>query len=94
VVEVLNGAGRPGLARQATQLLRQRGLDVVYFGNAERGADTTWVLVRRGELARGHQAARALGQGVVRSAPDSLPRVDVTIVLGRDYRPPPGGPPF
>jgi hypothetical protein len=94
VVEVLNGSGRAGLARQVTRRLRLSGVDVIYFGNADALADTTMLLVRRGPVARGHEAARALEQGVVRSAPDSLRRVDVSIILGRDYEPPPGGPPF
>src|SRR5690606_29512776 len=34
-VEVLNAAGRPGIARMATRRLRESGFDVVYFGNAE-----------------------------------------------------------
>ena len=34
-VEVLNAGGEPGMARMATDQLRDRGFDVVYFGNAE-----------------------------------------------------------
>ena len=94
VVEVLNGSGETGLARRVTRLLRQRGVDVIYFGTAPGPADTTLVLVRRGGLARGHEVVRALGMGVVRAAADTLLRVDVTVVLGRDYRPPPGSPPL
>lgn len=94
VVEVLNGSGRTGLARQVTRRLRTRSLDVIYFGNAAGPSDSTLVLVRRGPLAQGHEAARALGQGVVRLEPDSLRRVDVTILLGRDYSAPAGGPPL
>jgi hypothetical protein len=92
--EVLNGSGRVGLARQVTRHLRLRSVDVLYFGNADAPSDTTLVLVRRGDLAAGHVAARALGQGVVRPAPDTLLRVDVTVILGADYRPPPGTPPL
>ncbi|MGH7580231.1 MAG: LytR C-terminal domain-containing protein, partial [Gemmatimonadales bacterium] len=33
-VEVLNGSRRSGAARAATRMLRRRGLDVVFFGNA------------------------------------------------------------
>ena len=33
-VEVLNASGKPGLAKIATRLLRQAGIDVVAFGNA------------------------------------------------------------
>lgn len=94
VVEVLNASGRAGLARQVTRLLRQRGLDVIYFGNASNRQDSTLVLVRRGELSQGSRVARALGGGVLRARPDSLPRVDVTVLLGADYRLPAGAPPL
>jgi hypothetical protein len=85
VVEVRNGTGRIGLARQVTRLLRERGVDVLYFGSGP-ATDSTRILVRRGDAARGEDVARVLGAGSVRVAPDSLLRVDVTILLGSDYR--------
>lgn len=95
VVEVLNGTGRngrSGLARQVTRLLRQRGVDVIYYGSSDldRQLDSTVVLVRRGDLARGHEVARLLGGARVESRPDSLRRVDCTVLLGMDYRFPKG----
>ncbi len=94
VVEVLNASGQSGLARQVTRLLRERGLDVIYFGNASVKEDSTLVLVRRGDASQGSQVARALGSGLVRARPDTVPRVDVTVLLGLDYRLPPGAPPL
>lgn len=85
VVEVLNGNGRQGLARTVTRELRQQGLDVVYFGSTEK-ADSTLVLVRRGDPGAGSVVARALGMGKVRSEIDTLRRVDVSVILGSDYR--------
>lgn len=88
VVEVLNGSDRSGLARLGARRLRRLGFDVVYFGNAKRpGEDTTRILLRRGD---GDQAARvrsALGVGAVSTARDTLLRVDVTVILGSDFRP-------
>ena len=46
-VEVLNGTKRAGVARAATRMLRHRGIDVVFFGNAEAAADSTRIVVRR-----------------------------------------------
>lgn len=91
VVEVLNGtgrSGRSGLARQVTRLLRQQGVDVIHYGSADLDSqvDSTVVLVRRGELARGYELARILGVARVESRPDTLRRVDCTVVLGMDYR--------
>lgn len=90
VVEVRNGTDRRGLARQVTRLLREGGLDVISFGNAESPAARTEILVRRGPLSQGHEVARVLGAGIVRSAPDTLLRLDVTILIGADYQFPKG----
>lgn len=88
-IEVLNGSGRRGAARLATRTLRQAGFDVVYFGNAAEEVDSTLVLVRRGEAEPAGWARRALGVGVVREAPDTLRRVELSVVIGPDWRPPP-----
>jgi hypothetical protein len=93
VAEVLNAAGdapaRPGLARIGARYLRERGVDVVYFGTADTTVDSTLVLVRRGDLERGRDVARVLGGTVVVSRPDSALRVDVTVLMGRRWSPPP-----
>lgn len=86
-VEVLNGTRRQGLARVATRALRQQGIDVVFFGNADAAADSTRVLVRRGDPGRGKDVVEALGVGRLRIEPDTLRRVDATVILGEDYRP-------
>jgi hypothetical protein len=67
-------------------MLRRRGIDVVYFGNAERAADSTRVIVRRGDPDRGRQVRLALGAGRIVVEPDTLRRVDVSVVLGEDFR--------
>lgn len=90
IVEVLNGSGRRGLARVATRALRQSGFDVVYFGTVADSVGTTLVLARRGDSLAAVKVARALGAGQARLKPDTLLRVDVTVLLGADYRPPPG----
>ncbi len=86
-VEVLNGTRRQGLARVATRALRARGIDVVFFGNADTVSDSTRVLVRRGDPGRGKDVIAALGAGRLRVEPDTLRRVDVTVIVGADYRP-------
>ena len=85
-VEVLNGTRRQGLARAATRALRARGLDVVFFATGPT-AESTRIYVRRGEPGRGRDVAEALGVGRVAIEPDTLRRVDVTVLLGPDYRP-------
>jgi hypothetical protein len=87
IVEVLNGTRRPGFARVATRALREQGIDVVFYGNSEGLVETTRVIVRRGDPGRGKDVADALGAGRVVIQPDTLRRVDVTVLLGDDYRP-------
>jgi hypothetical protein len=87
MVEVLNGSGRAGLARVATRVLRQQGLDVVYLGNGP-ALDSTTVFVRRGNEDAGKQVRRALGQGKLTAVRDTTRHVDVSVVLGADYRGP------
>ena len=86
VAEVLNTTRAVGLARAATRVLRDAGIDVVYFGSDTGAvADSTLVLLRRGNLSAATKVARALGVGAVRQAPDSSRLVDVTVRLGGDF---------
>lgn len=86
---MLNGSGKAGLARTATRVLRRGGVDVLFFGNADTPpTDSTKLLVRQGDGTAARRAARLLGVGVPQPAPDSTRRVDVTIILGADWRPP------
>jgi hypothetical protein len=87
-IEVLNGAGRAGIAREATERLRDRGFDVVYFGNdREFGRDSSVVLDRVGEEAAARAVADALGIAAVRTEPDSALLLEVTVILGKDWPP-------
>lgn len=90
VVEVLNGSGRRGLARVATRTLRAAGFDVVFFGTTSQTVHTTEAIARRGDSMAAARVARALGTTRARLGTDTLRRVDVTVLLGADYHPPPG----
>jgi hypothetical protein len=87
MVEVLNGTRRQGAARTATRMLRRRGLDVVFLGNADSLAESTQVIVRRGDPDRARFVASALGAGKVVVESDTFRRVDVSVILGEDFRP-------
>ena len=87
VVEVLNGSRRQGAARTATRMLRRQGLDVVFLGNADSLADSTRVIVRRGDPNKARYVAQALGAGKVVVETDTFRRVDVSVILGDDFRP-------
>ena len=91
-VEVLNGTKRAGVARAATRMLRRRGLDVVFFANADAAVDSTRVVVRRGASAAGREVRQAIGAGRLVVEPDTFRRVDVSVILGPDFRPKVAGP--
>ena len=85
-VEVLNANGRSGDARVGTRVLREAGIDVVYFGNAsESGLDSTRIIVRRGAAKLGERVRAVLGQGRVEMQLDSSKLLDVSVLLGADF---------
>jgi hypothetical protein len=90
-VEVLNATSTRGLGRLATAWLRDKGFDVVGTGTAPAAErrDSTLVLDRSGHANWARLAAEALGGARVEARPDSLRYVDLTVLIGRSWRPPP-----
>lgn len=86
-VEVLNATRRQGVARTATRILRGRGIDVVFLGNADSAEGTTRVIARRGDSDRARYVASVLGAGKVVVETDTFRRVDVSVILGDDFKP-------
>jgi hypothetical protein len=87
-VEVLNAGGVPGVAATARDLLRDRGFDVVHYGNAPSfGAESSTVLARTGSSESALAVAGVLGVGDVRAEPDSSRFADVTVLLGSGWDP-------
>lgn len=87
MVEVLNGTRRQGAARTATRMLRARGVDVVFLGNADSAETVTRVIVRRGSPDRAKTVVGVLRAGKIVSEPDTFRRVDLSVILGEDFRP-------
>jgi hypothetical protein len=87
IVEVLNGTRRQGAARTATRMLRSHGVDVVFLGNADSAAVLTRVIVRRGDPERARTVAAVLRTGKILVETDTFRRVDVSVILGEDFKP-------
>jgi calcineurin-like phosphoesterase len=90
-VEVLNASGRNGLAKTATRMLRDAGIDVLTFRNAPDSLgtlDSTRIVVRRGTAALGERVREALGVGHVVVELDGRRLLDVSVLLGADFAPP------
>jgi hypothetical protein len=84
-VEVLNGSGIDGLARDVTRRLRRRGIDVVYFGSAaEKTRDSTLILIRRGDTLAAVAVRKALGTGRISVQLDPQRLLDASVIVGRD----------
>jgi hypothetical protein len=87
-VQVLNTTKTRGLARRATQLLRDRGFDVVELGTASPTIDETIVLDLSGHPAWAEAAAKVMAPARTRSRPDTSRYLDVTVLIGSSWRPP------
>jgi len=87
-VEVLNATTTRGLARRATLYLRDRGFDVVGMGTVREQRDSTLVLDRSGHPEWAQLVGRAMNARV-ESRPDSSRYLDVTVLLGGNWRAPP-----
>ncbi len=88
-VEIINATKTNGLARRVTRLLRDRGFDVVKYTTSSTLQDSTVVLDRTGNPEWAKLVGEALGGTKVEPRPDTLRYVDVTVVLGAAWRPPP-----
>ncbi len=86
-VRVLNGTDINGLARRGTQRLRDYGYDVVDYSTAADSTAQTVVEVDRNSRAYAGRIVKALGGGVVRERDEPSPYYDVTVTLGRDWKP-------
>jgi len=88
-VRVVNTSGTSGLARRASQHLREYGFDVVDFttGRTDEGADTR-IAVHTGHPEWAAHLRKALGVGTVGPDADTSRYVDLTVFVGRDWRPP------
>jgi hypothetical protein len=87
-VEVLNAGGVRGMASRVTDELRDRGFDVVFYGNAASfGEEASQVLHRAGPEEAAREVARVLGIELVRSEPDTTLLVEVTVLVGSGWQP-------
>ncbi len=88
-LEVVNLAGDDGLAGRMTRYLRRQGYDVVDFHSRQMaGHEKTVLIDRTGDPSAARDLAERLGIGEDRVVTeiDRTLFVDVTVVLGFDYR--------
>lgn len=88
-VEILNGNGVPGVAAEFTEFLRNEGFDVQRTDNADRFTYShTQVIDRSDSHEKAIAVARALSIDTsrVRTDVDKSLQLDVTVILGDDYK--------
>lgn len=88
-VQVLNGTRVRGLARRATVLLRDRGFDVVETGTTSGQADTTVILDLSGHPDWAKRIASLFPPARIQVRADSSRYLDIAVVVGSSWRPPP-----
>lgn len=90
-VRVVNSTSVNGLAKRATSVLRDHGFDVVEYEGERRKSprEKTLVQTHTGHSDWSDRIIRVLGTGSAESQPDSSRYVDVTVLLGLDWKAPP-----
>jgi len=88
-IEVLNGCGKEGLAKDITSYLRQKDIDVVSQGNyVNFNVRKSMIIDRVDDPEKMKMLARILGispdQIQVKIEPNL--QLDATVVLGKDYK--------
>jgi hypothetical protein len=85
-IEVLNGCGVQDLARVTTDYLREKGFDVINYGNAAEEQKRTAVIDRLSPEKRWAKiVAKALDVKLTSVVIDSSLCVHVLVLLGKDY---------
>ena len=87
-VEIINTTTQRGLARRAMFFLRDQGFDVVRYTSGSAARDSSQVVDRSGHLDWAELVGKALGVSRVTTELDSARYLDVSVYLGRDWRPP------
>jgi len=89
-VRVLNSTDINGLAKRATAILRDQGFDVVEYEGEKRKTPRAFTLVQThtGHADWGDRIVRVLGKGTIEMKPDTSRYVDVTVLLGLDWKGP------
>ncbi len=82
--EVWNATGKSGLAREMTEYLRRRNVDVVRYGNYGVRRRHTQIISRTGDLKPAREVANIIGCRNIETNLDFSRMVDINVVIGED----------
>jgi hypothetical protein len=87
-VEVLNGCGVNRLALRVTDLLREQGFNVVSVGVTQKDSFPETVVLERSDLnlTNANYFAKRIGCKNIGQDVDPALYIDVTLIVGTDYR--------
>ena len=85
-IEILNGSGDSTLLTKATEKLKEEGYTVYKTGTTSSTSKTTIVNKNNVESTTMSDIKDLLNTGVISNSSTSSDTVDVTIILGRDYK--------
>ena len=85
-IEVLNATSRSGLASSVAEKLKEEGYNVTKIGNYKTTSSIKTSIINKTSNNYGKEIKSFLGQGTVKNEPDDNAKVDVTIILGTDYK--------
>jgi hypothetical protein len=86
-VRVINTTGTRGLARRASNLVRDLGYDVVDYDSESTKLATTTILVHTGHDDWARRLARGVSAESIAVDADSSRYVDLTLLIGSDWKP-------
>ncbi|MDR5682889.1 MAG: LCP family protein [Armatimonadota bacterium] len=84
-VEVLNGSGVPGLAREVAARLSEVGFRVVRVDTAPELQDQTAVIANDGRAQLARAVREMIGVGAIATRPRPHAQASLTVVVARDY---------
>ena len=85
-IEIWNAAGAGKLAEQATWLLRNRGYDVIDWGNFSTRQKKTLIKDLTGDLRSAQRISEILKCGEVVTRYDEKRLIDISVILGEDCK--------
>ena len=85
-IELLNGSGDSALLNKATKALKNKGYNVYKTGTTSSTAKTTIVNKKSAATDITSDIKDILGVGSISNSTSSSSTVDITIVLGKDYK--------
>lgn len=84
-VEILNGTGKSSVLSEVTDLLKEKGYNVVKTGTTNATAKTS-IINRTGRATKETQAIKQILKVGSTSSKTSNNNVDYTIIIGKDYK--------